>query len=902
MKFSRKYLLACLVSTLLAGTAANASQQTINQISRFGVKFSVQDNLAATHGVDCAALGGDWGSCYRATIKLSNPGNTLNDKDWTIYFSGIRQVLASENDQFTITHVVGDLHKIEPTAKFRGFPGGQSVSLPVINEYWQVSLSDVLPRWYVTSTKGVPKVIAVTDTDTMQDIAEVPVSQWRRSPTDANILMTAENRYRKNQRTGWLDPRDLRGQIIPTPLKTVLSTKDVSLKQGIIADLTALPPETARTVDQALNSAGISSGQGYPLQTRIEPSIFQGKKVKQGAYRLEITPQKAVITGYDGQGVFYGLQSLLQLIPLHGEPLIPVMSIEDAPRFAYRGIFIDVARNFHSKAAIMRTLDQMAAYKLNVLHLHLSDDEGWRIEIPGLPELTQVGSQRCHDLSETRCLLPQLGSGPDNTTTGSGYFSRQDYIDIVKYANARQIQVIPEIDMPAHARAAVISMEARYKKLMAEGKSLQAMEYRLQDEGDDSQVTTVQFYDRTSFVNPCLPSTLRFTNKVMSEIVRMHQEAGQRLTRWHFGGDEAKNIYLGTGYTDTANPEAGKGQRELSRQDKPWAKSAQCASLLKSGQVASLNALPGWFALQISDIAKKQGMEGIQAWQDGLKENRDNQQFATARNALNFWDTLYWGGSSSVNDWANKGYRVIVSNPDYLYLDMPYEVNAIEPGYYWATRYSDEQKIFRFTPDNLPQNAEISTDRDGQIFAANSEGRWPGAYGMSAQIWSEVVRTDQDMEYRLYPRLFSVAERAWHKADWELDYQQGRRFEKDVTHHVDQQRLDNDWRRFANLLGQSVLARLDASGIAYRIPVPGAEIRSGRLWANTSLPGITVEFSMDGGQQWLRYNPLQAPMVTGDILVRSVSPDGKRFSRDVPLTLAGTADAVISTAGNEYPD
>ncbi len=884
MKLSRKYLLACLVSTLLAGPAANASQQTIDHISRFGVKFRVQDNLAASHGVDCAALGGDWGSCYRATITLSNPGQTLKDKDWAIYFSSIRQVLASDNDQFTITHLVGDLHKIEPTEKFRGFPGGQSIVLPVINEYWQVSLSDVLPRWYVTSTGGTPKIIAATDTEDMQQLAEIPASQWRRSPGDANILMTAENRYKKNQATGWLEPEQLRGQIIPTPLKTVIFPGNISLKQGVIADLKTLPPATAETVVRALASVGVLTGQGYPLLTKIDTTQFSDQKIRQGAYRLEITPQQILITGYDAQGVFYGLQSLLQLIPVRGEPVVPEMNVEDSPRFAYRGIFIDVARNFHSKAAILRTLDQMSAYKLNVLHLHLSDDEGWRIEIPGLPELTRIGARRCHDLGETQCLLPQLGSGPDSNTTGSGYFTRQDYIDILRYANTRQIRVIPEIDMPAHARAAVISMEARYKKLLSEGKPVEASKYRLQDEGDNSQVTTVQFYDRTSFVNPCLASTLRFTDKVMSEIIRMHQEAGQPLNGWHFGGDEAKNIYLGAGYTDNAHPEAGKGQRALSLQDKPWAKSARCAALLKSGQVTSLNDLAGWFALQVSELAKKHGLEGIQAWQDGLKENRDNRQFATQKNAVNFWDTLYWGGVSSVNDWANKGYRVIVSNPDYLYLDMPYEVNPQEPGYYWATRYSDEQKIFRFTPDNLPQNAELSTDRDGQVFAATSDQPWPGAYGMSAQVWSEVVRTDQQMEYRLYPRLFSVAERAWHKADWELDYQQGRRFEKGVTKQVDEQLLQKDWQRFANLLGQLALARLDDSGIAYRVPVPGADISSGILRANTSMPGITVEYSADGGKQWLRYDPLKAPKVSGDLLVRSVSPDGKKFSRTVVMS------------------
>ncbi|NMS64025.1 family 20 glycosylhydrolase, partial [Vibrio parahaemolyticus] len=99
-----------------------------------------------------------------------------------------------------------------------------------------------------------------------------------------------------------------------------------------------------------------------------------------------------------------------------------------------------------------------------------TDDEGWRLEIPGLPELTEVGANRCFDLEEKSCLLPQLGSGATTDNFGSGFFSKADYVDILKYAKARNIEVIPEIDMPAHARAAVVSMEARYDRLMEEGK------------------------------------------------------------------------------------------------------------------------------------------------------------------------------------------------------------------------------------------------------------------------------------------------------------------------------------------------------------------------------------------------------------------------------------------------
>ncbi|CAC5362530.1 HEXA_B [Mytilus coruscus] len=103
-------------------------------------------------------------------------------------------------------------------------------------------------------------------------------------------------------------------------------------------------------------------------------------------------------------------------------------------------------------------------YKLNILHLHLSDDKGWRVEANGLPELTEVGSKRCHSEKDYVCLIPQLGSGPDNTTSGSGFYSIQEYKDILRYAKKRHIEVIPEIDMPGHARAAIIAMEARYRK------------------------------------------------------------------------------------------------------------------------------------------------------------------------------------------------------------------------------------------------------------------------------------------------------------------------------------------------------------------------------------------------------------------------------------------------------
>lgn len=433
--------------------------------------------------------------------------------------------------------------------------------------------------------------------------------------------------------------------------------------------------------------------------------------------------------------------------------------------------------------------------------------------------------------------------------------------------------------MPAHARAAVIAMEARYDRLMKEGKTREAGQFRLLDPTDTSNTTGVQFYNRTGYLNPCLDSSRNFVDKVIGEIQQMHKEAGLALNTWHFGGDEAKNIYLGAGYTDQKNPEAGKGIIDQSNQDKPWAKSQACQAMIKAGKVADVEHLSSYFGVEVSTLVKAHGINTMQAWQDGLKDAKNAAAFATDHVNVNFWDTLYWGGFDSVNDWANKGFRVVVSNPDYLYLDFPNEVHPAESGYYWGTRFSDERKIFSFAPDNMPQNAETSVDRDGNVFSAKSDKPWPGAYGLSAQLWSEVVRTDKQMEYMIYPRMIAVAERAWHRAPWEQDYQAGREYKGGETHLVDISALNNDWVRFANLLGSRELAKLDKAGVNYRLPVPGARVISGKLEANTSFPGMVVEYSTDGGKNWQRYDDKARPQVSGEVQVRTASPDGKRFSR-----------------------
>ncbi|AXF75237.1 carbohydate-binding domain-containing protein [Erwinia tracheiphila] len=882
-KFRASLIATALLSSLASGSVL-ANQQIVDQISQFGVQYKVTDNHAALNGVDCAALGADWASCNRATITLTNPGAAITSKNWAIYMSNVHEAIKVESDQFRLVHIVGDLARLEPTENFQGFAAGESVEIPIILEFGQLFITDVMPRWYVTSEDSTPEVIKSTDTEDLTAFVAPFGEQWKRTPDDQNVLMMPASRFDKNSDVQQLPPFELRGQIVPTPKHVKVLPDDADLSKGVALDLASLPAEKAEAVKQRFLLLGVQEkADGYQISTHIDRKAFKKGEAVSGGYQLIIGKDKARVTGYDQHGVFYGLQSIISLLPADGSAKIATLKASDAPRFAYRGVFLDVARNFHSKDAVMRMLDQLASWKINVFHFHLSDDEGWRIEIPGLSELTEIGGKRCHDLSEQRCLLPQLGSGPDSDNMGSGYFSREDYIEIVKYADARGIEVIPEIDMPAHARAAVISMEARYNRLMKEGKTTEANEYRLVDPTDDSNTTSVQLYDRTSYLNPCLDSSLRFTDKVMSEIQAMHREAGQPIKTWHFGGDEAKNIRLGAGYSDKNNPQPGTGLIDMSKQDKPWAKSQVCQKLVEDGKVEDLEHLPSYFAQQVSKHVRDHGIDRMHAWQDGLKDTENASVFATKRMGVNFWDTLFWGGFDTANDWARKGYEVIISNPDYVYMDFPYEVNPLERGYYWGTRFNDERKMFSFAPDNLPQNAETSLDRDGKTFSAKSDKAWPGAYGLSAQLWSETTRTDEQMEYMIFPRMLSVAERAWHRAAWEQDYQAGKEYIGGKTQYVDKQTLLKDWQRFANLLGQRELSKLDKTGIHYRLPVPGAKVVDGKLEANIALPGLTIEYSQDAGKSWQKYDAKAQPTITGEVMIRSASPDGKRFSRSEKL-------------------
>src|SRR5690606_16019215 len=304
--------------------------------------------------------------------------------------------------------------------------------------------------------------------------------------------------------------------------------------------------------------------------------------------------------------------------------------------------------------------------------------------------LTEIGAHRCFDMDERRCLLTQLGTGPHVSGSGNGYYTRADFIQILQYAAARHIEVIPEIDMPGHARAAVKAMEARRARLIDEEKFAEAAQYLLSDPEDKSRYLTVQNYTDNS-LNVCMESSYAFIDKVISELKAMYQAAGQTLTVFHMGGDEV-----------------GKGS---------WTDSPACAEFIqRESAITGVEDLKPYFVKRVAELANKYDL-AIAGWEDGLMDTNtdqpfDLQQFPNDRMLVNPWDNIWeWGAGDRAYRFANAGYGVILSHATHLYFDHPYEAHPDERCYYWATRYTDTRKVFGYMPDDIYANA--TTTRDG---------------------------------------------------------------------------------------------------------------------------------------------------------------------------------------------
>lgn len=767
----------------------------------------------------------------RLALTLRNTGTApLSLRGWSLYVSAITPLEQGHpEDGVEVTQVAGPLFRLRPLTAQAMLAPGASVTLTVRHADRSL-LPDKGPVGpYLVYDATPDRGVAITD------YAPAPGSAVGGAVADPGAL------YARNARIRPVPPEAL-PPVFPTPLNFERLPGTLSVRRvAVEADATlAAEAAFARTL--------IADGHGDGATAlRLRIGRIEGQASPE-AYRLRIEPGVGItVTGASSAGVFYGLQSLAQIVAEAprgvGGLSLPALSITDAPRFGYRGLMIDVARNFQGKERLFAILDLMAQNKLNVLHLHLTDDEGWRLAIPALPELTQVGARRGQGFANGAMLPPSYGSGPSASDPhGSGFYTAEDYVAILRHAQARHITVMPEIEMPGHARAAVKAMAERSRRLAASGRP-GAEAYRLADPGDRSRYHSVQGYD-DNVIDPGLPSTYHFIDTVVAEVARLHRLAGQPLTTLHMGGDELAN-----GAWRGSPTAQGRDPAEL------WDTFYDhIAAILARRGIR----MAGW---------EEMGMRKTQT-PDGPHQEV-NPHFLGRIATLHVWNNL-GGAEDLAYRLANRGYDVVLSPATNYYFDMAYQRDRSEPGHDWAG-YVDLEDVYRLDPMAMPE-----TGKPG--FTALSPTGRDHIVGLEATLFSETVRAPWRLDHMLLPRLYALGERAWAPApDWVL-----------LTGPARVAAYDAAWSTFATQVGTRLLPRLDHMhpGVAWRVPPPGQLVQGGQVLANSALPGLTLRYTTDGTMPVACSPIFSSPVAAkGIIRVAAFSASG-RASRSSDLSFA----------------
>jgi hexosaminidase len=395
-------------------------------------------------------------------------------------------------------------------------------------------------------------------------------------------------------------------------------------------------------------------------------------------------------------------------------------------------------------------------------------------------------------------IASRLRIGPvayDKDKYGSGFYTKADFIEILKYANERHIKVIPEVNFPGHALAAIKSMEARYERLMKEGKEKEANEYRLIDPDDKSVYLSAQAY-KNNVVCVARESVYHFYEKVVDEIGKMYKEAGLTMDTFHTGGDE---VAEGT-----------------------WTKSPMIDKLLKEHpELKGPKSLQTYFFRELLPRLEKRNLK-VHGWEEVALTKTpagaylSNPEFVGHAVYPYIWNNVF--DVDLGNRMANDGYQVILCNVTNFYFDMSYDNDPKEPGLYWAG-FVGARDMWTFSPYNMFTTTEETAM--GKPMKEEFVGKQllkPAArknvYGVESQLWSETIKGRDMMEYSILPKLLGFAESAWTERKWE-----------NVADDATRKKMIQDgWNQFANSMAQKHLPRLKYlnGGYNYRIPMPGA--------------------------------------------------------------------------------
>lgn len=661
------------------------------------------------------------------------------------------------------------------------------------------------------------------------------------SPESMSGYPDATKIYESNLRLAGA-PALVQSDILPSVKKVVAIEGDNVVLEGKVA--LAFPENfagEAKLLKEKLTGLyGLEVVGNASVKIVLEELLDRKEAVNDEYYTINIGDNLIKISAATPHGIFNGTQTLLSMLKGKQTPyLLEAVSIRDYPDLAYRGQMIDIARNFTAPENLKKLVDIFASYKLNVLHFHFCDDEAWRLEIPGLEELTAVGSRRGHTTDESQCLYPCYDGGydPDAKTVGNGYYSREEFIDLLKYAAERHVRIVPEIESPGHARAAIVSMKARYNKYF-ETDPGKATEYMLSEPEDTSRYVSVQYYT-DNVMNVALPSTYRFMEKVIQELNAMYQEAGLSLYTVHLGGDEVpRGVWMG---------------------------SPKCQELMKEKGMTKAHGLSEYFITQMADVMQKNGLK-FSGWQEVALGHTEeaHQQLRGQAAGVYCWNTVP-GSDEVVYQTANNGYPVILCNVGNFYMDMAYNGHPDERGLDWGG-YVDESVSFSMLPFSIYRSLRvdmagnpIDLDNAEKGKTALTEIGKKHIMGVQGQLFAETIRSFDGVEYLLFPKILGLAERGWNAHPvWE-----------NLSGMREQQAFNQALALYYEKISKSEMPYWAKNGINFRLPQPGLLVKDGNLYANVAIDGAEVRYTTDGSEPTAQSTLWKEPVKCGSLVVKA---------------------------------
>jgi hexosaminidase len=500
--------------------------------------------------------------------------------------------------------------------------------------------------------------------------------------------------------------------IIPEPVSIVQKQGVFTLKNNITIATPGNNADAERVAGYLSEVIATATGYKSSIQSNAPAADIHfviattpDKTLGNEGYNLYVTPGSATISANTATGLFYGMQSFLQLLPkaITGKSVTlniswtaPCVEITDYPRFGWRGLMFDVSRHFFTKEEVKQFIDDMAKYKFNLLHMHLTDDQGWRVEIKSLPRLTSVGAWNVKKTGRFNTFSPPTADEPRDY---GGFYTHDDIREIIQYAKDRFVNVLPEVDVPGHSLAAI----AAYPELSC---TPGADKYKV-NSGEPFMVwpPNGHFYglvDNT--LCPANEKVYEFLDKVFTEIAQLFP-----FEYIHMGGDETARNF--------------------------WEKSTAIKALMKKENLKNLDEVQSYFVKRVEKIIASKGKKMI-GWDEIL-------QGGLAPNA----SVMSWRGVKGGIEAAKQKHEVVMSPTTFAYLDYMQGDAAIEPPVYASLLLS---KAYQFEP--VPEGVDPAYIKGGQ-----------------GNLWTEQVYNMRHLQYMLWPRAFAVAESVWspkEKKDW----------------------------------------------------------------------------------------------------------------------------------------